>query len=148
MRRYLFLLLFSLSNHNTSMTEQNLSLFHSIRNEHFELYILDTRIPWSAILNFLFCALEGHGRCGNVGMKNTLPSAGNVRTKSNILIHFMHITHLAGPFLPLACYFVTFCYILRIFVQMSSIFLTYLYIFCLIFFYPSFFLLLSFLFYT
>lgn len=63
-----------------------------------------------------------------------------------ILIHFMHITHLAGPFLPLACYLVTFCYILRIFVQMSSIFLIYLYIFCLIFFYPSFFLLLSFLF--
>ena len=141
MRRYPFLLLFSLSNHNTSITEQNLSLFHSIRNEHFELYILDTRIPWSAILNFLFCALEGHGRCENVGMKNTLPSAGNVRTKSNI-------THLAGSFLPLACYLVTFCYILRIFVQMSSIFLIYLYIFCLIFFYPSFFLLLSFFFYT
>ena len=65
-----------------------------------------------------------------------------------ILIHFMHITHLAGSFHPLACYLVTFCYILRIFVQMSSIFLIYLYIFCLIFFYPSFFLLLSFLFYT
>lgn len=39
MRRYLFLLLFSLSNHNTSMTERNLSLFQSIRNEHFKLYI-------------------------------------------------------------------------------------------------------------
>lgn len=65
-----------------------------------------------------------------------------------ILIHFMHITHFAGSFLPLACYLVTFCYILRIFVQMSSIFLIYLYIFCLIFFYPSFFLLLSFFFYT
>ena len=63
-----------------------------------------------------------------------------------ILIHFMHITHLAGSFLPLACYLVTFCYILRIFVQMSSIFLIYLYIFCLILFYPSFFLLLSFFF--
>ena len=63
-----------------------------------------------------------------------------------ILIHFMHIIHFAGSFLPLACYLVTFCYILRIFVQMSSIFLIYLYIFCLIFFYPSFFLLLSFLF--
>ena len=25
-----------------------------------------------------------------------------------ILIHFMHITHLAGSFLPLACYLVTF----------------------------------------
>ena len=61
-----------------------------------------------------------------------------------ILIHFMHITHLAGSFLPLACYLATFCYILRIFVQMSSIFLIYLYIFCLIFFYPSFFLLFSF----
>ena len=63
-----------------------------------------------------------------------------------ILIHFMHITHFAGSFLPLACYLVTFCYILRFFVQMSSIFLIYLYIFCLIFFYPSFFLLLSFFF--
>ena len=58
----------------------------------------------------------------------------------NVLIHFMHITHLASSFLPLACYLVTFCYILRIFVQMSSIFLFYLYIFCLILFCLFFFL--------
>lgn len=60
--------------------------------------------------------------------------------KYDVLIHFMHITHLASSFLPLACYLVTFCYILRIFVQMSSIFLFYLYIFCLIFFCLFFFL--------
>ena len=68
--------------------------------------------------------------------------------KYDVLIHFMHITHLASSFLPLACYLVTFCYILRIFAQMSSIFLIYLYIFCLIFSYPSFFSFLLFLFYT
>ena len=66
----------------------------------------------------------------------------------NVLIHFMHITHLASSFLPLACYLVTFCYISQIFAQMSIIFLIYLHIFCLIFSYPSFFLLLPFRFYT
>lgn len=131
MRRYLFLLLFSLSNHNTSMTEQNLSLFHSIRNEHFELYILDTRIPWSAILNFLFCALEGHGRCGNIGIKiHCLLQAMSERNQICYSYSF-YAYHSSRRFLSsfsvLPCYFLLyftdFCANVKYFSDLSLYFL-------------------------